>query len=107
MIEIISREDLWSKIEKGDKFKLLDVRDTPDYKREHIVGALHVLIAKMDKKNLKKLLSEDDLIITYSKDVDCPASGIAAVKLQNLGYKNVLRYRGGWQEWKNSNLPTE
>jgi rhodanese-related sulfurtransferase len=107
MVEIISRDELRKKIADKDSFKLLDVRDTPDYEKEHIVTAAHLLISDMNKDRISEMFEEDDLIITYSKDFDCPASRIAAEKLQEFGYKNVLRYRGGWKEWKDSQFPTE
>ncbi len=107
MITIIKRDELKQKIDNKENFRLLDVRDTPDYQTEHIFGAVHILISDMSEDSLSKLLNKDDLIITYSLDLDCPASGIAAEKLQKFGYRNVLRYKGGWKEWKGSKYPTE
>ena len=107
MVDVISRDELQKKIEKKEAFKLLDVRDTPDYEKEHIVGAIHILISEMNEERLDQLFNKDDLIVTYSLDFNCPASGIAAERLNEYGYTKLLRYRGGWQEWKESGYPTE
>ena len=106
MIKIISKQELLEKIESGEKFLLLDVRDTPDYKKGHIKGALNILISQIENR-IKSIAETNDLIITYSKDINCPASGIAAEKLVKLGFTNVIRYKGGWKEWKESKLPVE
>ncbi len=107
MVDIITRDKLKKKIDNKENFRLLDVRDTPDYQKEHIIDAVHILISDMSEETLSKLFSKDDLIITYSLDLNCPASGIAAKKLQDFGYNNILRYKGGWKEWKGSKYPTE
>ncbi|NVM31988.1 MAG: rhodanese-like domain-containing protein [Candidatus Helarchaeota archaeon] len=107
MVDFIKRDELKKKIEKKEPFKLLDVRDTPDFEKEHIVGAVHILISKMNKERLNQLFGKDDLIVTYSLDFNCPASGIAAERLKEFGYTKLLRYKGGWQEWKESGYPTE
>ncbi|MFX1295101.1 MAG: rhodanese-like domain-containing protein [Promethearchaeota archaeon] len=107
MVDIITRDELKKKIDNKEQFKLLDVRDTPDYEKEHIVGAIHILILEMSEAKLDQLFNKSDLIITYSLNFNCPASGIAAEKLMQYGFNNLLRYKGGWQEWKDSNYPTE
>ncbi|MHA1425701.1 MAG: rhodanese-like domain-containing protein [Candidatus Helarchaeota archaeon] len=74
--------------------------------KNSLITAKHILISEMNKERLSKIFGEDELIITYSLDYNCPASKIAAEKLQKFGYQNVLRYRGGWKEWKDSKFPT-
>lgn len=106
-VKIITKEELKNKIEQGEEFKLVDVRDTPDYQEEHIVGAVHLLISEMNQEKLEAMFSKDDLIITYSLDKDCPAKIIAAKKFKEFGYPNVLAYQGSWKEWKESGYPVE
>lgn len=55
MIQTITKEELKAKIDRGDKFRLVDVRDTPDYNEGHIVGAVHLLIAEMSRQNTEAL----------------------------------------------------
>ncbi len=106
MVEIISKEELLRKIQGKEKFFLVDVRDTPDYNMAHIVGAIHLLISEMDTK-IDSMFKKDDLIITYSLDTNCPASGIAAEKMKTHSFQKVLRYKDGWNAWKEANFPIE
>lgn len=103
----ITKEELKTKIDAGEAFKLVDVRDTPDYRQAHIPGAVHLLIADMNKEQVHTLLHPEDEIVVYSLDIDCPAKFIAAKKLIDLGYKNVMAYPGSWKEWKDAGYPTE
>ncbi len=53
------------------------------------------------------MFNKEDLIVTYSEDINCPAKTIAAEKLINFGFKYVLAYEASWKEWKESNYPVE
>lgn len=106
MVRIIDKQELLEIIKKRETFLLLDVRDTLDYNKEHIKAAKHLLISQIENK-INSMAKKDDLIVTYSKDLNCPASGIAAETISNLGFTNILRYKGGWKEWKDAKLPTE
>ncbi len=107
MINTIKKEELLEKMKRNENFTVLDVRDTAEYKKEHIVGAKHLLIARMKKKTVEAMLGKEDLIVTYSEDIDCPAKNIAAQKLSDFGYKNVRAYQGSWKEWKEAGYPVE
>ena len=107
MVRTIAKEDLKSKIDAGEKFRLVDVRDTPDYQKEHIVGAVHLLIAELNPEKAGSMFARDDLIVTYSLDKDCPAKRIAAQRLLDYGFRNVFAYEGSWREWKEAGYPTE
>lgn len=105
MAETITKEELLDKIGRKENFILLDVRDTPDFKKEHIVGARHLLISEMKKKTVEVIMNKEGLIVTYSEDINCPAKNIAAQKLIDFGYKNVRAYQGSWKEWKEAGYP--
>ena len=107
MADTITKEELKAEIETGGSLLLLDVRDTPDYEKEHIVGAVHLLIADMEEQRVKALAHPDDLVVVYSQDNRCPAKFIAAEKLRGFGFSNVKAYPGSWKEWKEAGFPTE
>jgi rhodanese-related sulfurtransferase len=107
MIQTITKEELKAKIDRGDKFRLVDVRDTPDYNEGHIVGAIHLLIAEMSRQKTEALFDKGELIVTYSLDKDCPAKRIAAQRLFEYGSIHVLAYEGSWKEWRAAGYPTE
>lgn len=106
MVKKIEKEEIKLKLDMGEDIKLLDVRDTPEYNKEHIIGAKHLLISEMEDK-VESMFEKDDVIITYSEDIDCPAKIIAAEKLEKMGFKHVMAYPGSWKDWKESDYPTE
>lgn len=107
MIKTITKEQIKAKIERAEDFKILDVRDTPDYLQGHLPGAIHLLIADMDAEKASALFQPDDEIVVYSLNIDCPAKFIAAQKLMDLGFKNVVAYPGSWMDWKDAGYPIE
>jgi rhodanese-related sulfurtransferase len=84
----INAEELHNKMNLGEEFILLDVRDPLDVERESLPGAVQMLITEMTDKNLEKL-NKDLEIVTYSENQGCPASGIAAEKLEKAGFKAI------------------
>lgn len=106
-MDTITKEELLGKIRQNECFHLVDVRDTPEYQKEHIVGAVHLLISEMTQEKVEALFNKHDLIVTYSLDIDCPAKNIAAKKLIDFGFRNVLAYQGSWMEWKEIGYPVE
>ena len=80
MVKIIKKQDLLDFIEKKEYFLLLDVRAASEYEKEHIIRAKHLPISQIEVK-IDKLAAKNDTIITYSEDLNCPASGIAAEKI--------------------------
>jgi rhodanese-related sulfurtransferase len=45
--------------------------------------------------------------VTYCSNFECEASTIAAQKLDKYGFKNVLEFKGGLEDWKKARYPTE
>jgi rhodanese-related sulfurtransferase len=106
-VNSVTKEELLKKITHKEDFHLLDVRDTPDYQKEHIVGAEHILIPEMKQERMEAMYDKKDVIVTYSLDIDCPAKNIAAKKLLDFGFVNVVAYQGSWKEWKEAGYPVE
>ncbi len=106
MVRKITRDELMNIVSSGIRFALVDVLPEDHFKNEHIKGALSLPVGKIEKK-AEGMLKKDDLIVTYCANFDCQASTLAAEKLMSLGYKNVLDYKGGLQDYKEANLPLE
>jgi len=95
-MNVITKEELLEKIRRKEAFHLVDV-----------AGAIHLLISEMTEQKVESMFGKEDLIVTYSLDVHCPAKNIAAKKLRDYGYANVLAYQGSWREWKEAGYPVE
>lgn len=106
MVKLISRDELMEMINSGKRFKLVDVLTRESYAREHIRCAISLPLDDIEKE-APKLLKQNELIVTYCANFDCPASTNAAEKLVSLGYPNVLDYKGGLKDYKEAKLPME
>ncbi len=106
MIKKIAREELVRMREKGARFTLVDVLGKDSYEKEHIPGAISIPLEDIESK-AGSLLGKDDTIVVYCASFICMASTNAAEKLQEMGYKNVLDYKGGLKDYKEGGLALE
>jgi len=106
MVKKISRDELLKLINSGEKFKLVDVLTRESFEKEHIKGSISAPLDNIGKKTAK-MLKKADKIVVYCASFDCHASTEAAEKLLSMGYKDVLDYKGGLQDYKEANLPME
>ncbi len=102
-IKEIGIDEVKEKLDSGDKFVLVDVREESEFAKDHLPGALH----------LGKGIIERD-IETRVPDLNTPMilycgggfrSALAADNLQKMGYKNVLSMDGGIRGWREKNYP--
>ena len=102
-MNLISREELKGKLDRGDDFKLVLALGEWAYNAKHIPGSLKIPVFR---KGLE-VLDPNDEIVVYCSNVDCPASRAAYRLLDNNGYKNVRRYAGGLLDWEEAGYPLE
>lgn len=102
-MDLIGREELKAKLDRGDDFKLVMALNEFAYRAAHIPGSIHFQSAQdaFDK------LNKDDEIVVYCSDVDCVASRFAYQGLVEAGYSNVRRYEGGLSDWATAGYPLE
>ena len=96
-------DEVKQKLDSGEKFLLVDVREESEYAKDHLPGAVH----------LGKGVIERD-VETRVPDVKTPVilycgggfrSALAADNLQKMGYTNVLSMDGGVREWREKKYP--
>ncbi|MBP7216959.1 MAG: rhodanese-like domain-containing protein [Candidatus Omnitrophica bacterium] len=106
MIRQITRDELLKMRARGEKFTLVDVLGKESFAREHIPGAISIPVS--DIENLAGgLLDKNDMIIVYCASFECTASTTAAEKLEALGFKHVIDYKGGLKDYKEGGLALE
>lgn len=101
----ISVADLKVRIDKGDKFLLLDVREPKEFKADNIPGSINLARGLLEFKIADKkfwegkvMPAKTDEIILYCKK---GGRGVLATEaLKKLGYKNVKNLDSGWLGWK-------
>lgn len=94
-IKTIEREELKTKLDRGDNIKLVMAMHEWGFRAAHIPDSLHFNTVDEARKGLDL----DDEIIVYCSDPACVASQFAYRWLVENGYTNVKRYSGGVSDW--------
>jgi rhodanese-related sulfurtransferase len=87
---------------RGDDLNLIDVRAADDYASEHAARAQSL---PEDEWDTFKGLSKDKLNVLYCYSHVCHLAAKAAVKFAAAGYP-VMEMDGGFEAWKDHELPT-
>jgi rhodanese-related sulfurtransferase len=102
----ITREYLKNMMDADVDFVLIDARGHEAYAKEHLPGALSIPSDHLGEHLLREH-KKDRTFVTYCSNLECEASTIAAQKLDKYGFKNVLEFKGGLEDWKKAGYPTE
>jgi rhodanese-related sulfurtransferase len=102
-IKETSVDDVKSKLDRHEKFVLVDVREESEFAKDHLPGAVH----------LGKGIIERD-IEAHVPDLATPMvlycgggyrSALAADNLQKMGYTQVISMDGGIRVWREKGFP--
>jgi rhodanese-related sulfurtransferase len=104
-METITREELKAKIDRGEKFVLLEKGPESLYRKAHLPGAILLRSVREAPKLLPR--DKDAEIIVYCLNFNCHSSDWVVRKLTDMGYTNVKDYRGGKHDWVGAGLPIE
>ncbi len=102
-MNIIERDVLKARIDRGDDFKLVMVLSAWAFEAKHIPGSINITSPDMGKDMLDP---EDDTVVYCTSD-SCIASRYAYRLLTHAGYRKVQRYSGGLEDWEAAGLPLE
>ncbi|MBJ7302896.1 MAG: sulfurtransferase [Gemmataceae bacterium] len=95
--------DVKSRLDKGEKLLLIDVREESEFATDHISGAIHLskgVIERDIELAVPDLATE---IILY-----CGGgfrSALSAENLARMGYSNVISMDGGIRVWRENGFP--
>ncbi len=102
MMELIDREELKAKLDRGDDFKLVMVMGEWAFNAQHIPGSINA-----NRPEDAAAFAKDTEIVVYCSGGACIASHAAYNLLTNQGYTNVRRYAGGLEDWSAAGYPLE
>jgi len=102
-IRTIDRNELETKLDRGDPFKLIMALNRWAYDAKHIPGSLHF----DTPEELYAAVRPEDEVVVYCSHVDCLSSVALYRELVRRGYRNVRRYSGGLLDWEDAGLPLE
>jgi rhodanese-related sulfurtransferase len=96
--------DVKLRLDAGEKFTLVDVREESEYARGHVPGAIH-LGKGVIERDIEKIVPDPATpLVLY-----CGGgyrSALAADNIQMMGYTNVISMDGGWRDWTGNGFPT-
>jgi rhodanese-related sulfurtransferase len=107
MVITISRDEVRTKLDRGEPIVLVEALPSMYYEDAHLPGAINIPHDEVDALAPTLLPDKDAEIIVYCANGPCQNSGIAARRLVQLGYTNVKDYHDGKQDWIAAGLPTE
>jgi rhodanese-related sulfurtransferase len=92
-----------AKLDRGEKFHLVDVREESEWAKDHAAGAIHLGKGVIERDVEQHLPDTGAEIVLY-----CGGgyrSALAADNLQKMGYTNVYSMDGGIRVWREKGLP--
>ncbi len=97
--------DVKRRMDAGEKFVLVDVREESEWAQGHLPGAIHLGKGIIERDVEQRVPDCGAKVILY-----CGGgfrSALAADNLQKMGYINVESMDGGWKGWIGAGLPTQ
>lgn len=92
-----------TRMDRGDKFLLVDVREESEFAKDHLPGATHLGKGIIERDIEARVPDLNTEVILY-----CGGgfrSALAADNLQKMGYTNVISMDGGWRGWTEAGYP--
>ena len=102
-IREVSVDDVKTKLDRGEKFVLVDVREESEWAKDHLPGAIHLGKGVIERDVEQRVSDLNAPVVLY-----CGGgyrSALAADNLQQMGYRNVLSMDGGIREWREKGFP--
>ena len=97
--------DVKRRLDAGEKFILVDVREESEYAAGHAPGAVHLSKGVIERDVESKVPDKATPMVLY-----CGGgfrSALAADNLQKMGYTRVISMDGVWRGWTQAGLPVE
>ncbi len=98
-------DEVKAKLDAGENFVLIDVREESEYAKDHLPGAVHLGKGIIERDIEKRVPDPKTPIVLY-----CGGgfrSALSADNLQKMGYTDVLSMDGGVRVWREKGLPLE
>jgi len=97
-VKEINVDEIKKRLDRGDNFLLVDVREESEFAKDHLPGAIHLGKGIIERDIETRVPDLNTQIILY-----CGGgfrSALAADNLQKMGYTNVLSMDGGIRGWR-------
>ena len=98
-------DEVKTRLDRGEKLTLIDVREESEYAKDHLPGAIHLGKGIIERDIEERFPDVGKELILY-----CGGgfrSALAGDNLGKMGYTNVISMDGGWRGWHEAGLPEE
>jgi rhodanese-related sulfurtransferase len=102
-VKEVSVDEIKARLDRGQKFLLIDVREESEFAKDHLPGAVHLGKGIIERDIEERVRDFNAPLVLY-----CGGgfrSALAADNLQKMGYSNVLSMDGGIREWREKSYP--
>jgi rhodanese-related sulfurtransferase len=99
-IREVTIADVKPRVERGEKFHLVDVREESEWAAGHLPGAIHLSKGIIERDIEARIPDKSAEIILY-----CGGgfrSALVADNLRKMGYTSAISMDGGHRGWKES-----
>jgi sulfur-carrier protein adenylyltransferase/sulfurtransferase len=100
VIPEVTVDEVKTRVERGERWALLDVREREEYREGHLDGAVSLPRGFLEMRVEEAVPDKSAPIIAYC--AGGVRSLIAARTLKEMGYENVASMSGGYTAWKNA-----
>lgn len=103
-VRTFSIDDFLERLQRGERFVLLDVREESEWRNGHLPGAYHMSKGVIERDIETAIPAKDTAIVCY-----CGGGYRSVLVCDNLlcmGYTSVVSLDGGWRGWTGRGLPT-
>ncbi len=96
-------DEVKAKLDRGEKFQLVDVREESEFAKDHLPNAIHLGKGIIERDIEERVPDTAAPLVLY-----CGGgyrSALAADNLQKMGYTNVISMDGGIRVWREKGFP--
>ena len=96
-------DEVKAKLDRGEKFLLVDVREESEFAKDHLPGAIHLGKGVIERDIEQRVPDLNAPMVLY-----CGGgfrSALATDNLQKMGYSNVVSMDGGIRVWREKGFP--
>lgn len=96
-------DDVKDRLDQGETFVLVDVREESEFAKDHLPGAIHLGKGIIERDIERVVPDLNTPMVLY-----CGGgyrSALAADNLQKMGYADVVSMEGGVRGWREKNYP--
>jgi rhodanese-related sulfurtransferase len=96
-------DNVKAKLDRKEKFLLIDVREESEYAKDHLPGAIHLGKGIIERDIEERVPDHNATMILY-----CGGgfrSALAADNLQKMGYTQAISMDGGIRGWREKGFP--